>query len=210
MKNVLIVVDVQKDFCENGNLAVAGGNNAAVQIANYIDAESEKFDVIVATKDWHVNPGEHFASYSGPAPDFVNTWPDHCVAFSEGARFNVALENIEFDEVFLKGMDSAAYSGFEGFAFVDSGGTGWDELDPQNVGLTTLEEYIGNPKREDINVGVVGIAFDYCVKATALDAARLGYDVVVLKQLTASVAPENDAQTIKDLQAAGVEVVDAI
>jgi len=184
MTRAAIVVDVQNDFCEGGSLAVAGGNSVARRLAEYLP--SAGYDVVVATRDHHIDPGTHFS----PTPDFVDSWPPHCVAGTPGADLHPALAGYAFDAVFDKGEYAAAYSGFEGTA--------------DGVGLT---EWLAS--HDVTEVDVVGIATDYCVRATAIDAAGEGLSTRVLLDLTAAVAPTRLDGTLADLRAAGVAVTDA-
>ena len=181
----LIVVDVQNDFCEGGSLAVANGGAVAREIDALIGAgRADGYAHIVATKDYHVDPGEHFSA----TPDFVNSWPRHCVAGSRGAEFHPGLDPTGIEAVFCKGAYSAAYSGFEGTA--------------DGVGL---EDWLRERGVDEVDV--VGIATDYCVRATALDAVRAGFATRVLVDLTAGVAPESTSAALAELAAAGVELV---
>jgi nicotinamidase/pyrazinamidase len=193
MTRALIIVDVQNDFCEGGSLAVEGGAQVAADIATYVPNHLDVYDVIVATRDNHENPGDHFASHTNTEPDYTDTWPDHCVAGTDGAEFhpNVypALEHV--NEYFYKGKDKAAYSGFEGET--------WAHHQP-------LDEYLRGHSITDIDV--VGIAFGHCVKATALDGVRNGFKTQVLKPFTASVDPGNDERDTLEMEEAGVEVID--
>ncbi|MET0467383.1 MAG: nicotinamidase [Aeromicrobium sp.] len=163
----LIVVDVQNDFCEGGSLAVAGGARVAGEIADLI--ASGTYATVVATRDHHIDPGPHFSE----TPDFVDSWPPHCVVGTPGVELHAPLETTMFAEVFDKGEYTAAYSGFEGSA--TSGASLADWLRAEGVE----------------QVDVCGIATDHCVRATALDAAREGFTVRVLEGLTAAVTPEN-------------------
>lgn len=138
----------------------------------------------MATKDYHVDPGAHFAA----KPDFVNSWPRHCVAGSAGADFHPDLDTEQVEEVFRKGAYAAAYSGFEGTA--------------HGIGLADWLHDRGVDQ-----VDVVGIATDYCVRATATDARRAGFETRVLVDLTAGVAPETTAAALDELRSAGVELV---
>ena len=183
MRRALVVVDVQRDFCEGGSLAVAGGAAVAGLISALL-AGPHDYDVVVATRDHHVDPGGHFSDQ----PDFVDSWPPHCVAGTPGAEFHDQLTNRSFDAVFDKGEYAAAYSGFEGRS------AGGEEL---AAWLTA---------RDIDQVDVCGIATDYCVRATALDAARAGFRTTVLTDLTAAVAPERVATVAVELTAAGVRV----
>ncbi|WP_406286298.1 isochorismatase family protein [Embleya sp. NBC_00896] len=201
MTRALIVVDVQNDFCEGGSLAVAGGAavaeairhhvaaNSAEQPPDPVHAETAPYAHIVATRDHHVDPGAHFAD----APDYESTWPVHCVAGTEGARFHPAfaqvVESGRVEEVFSKGAYAAAYSGFEGVA----------------ADGTVLAAWLR--ERGVTQVDVVGIATDYCVRATALDAIGEGFRTRVLLGLTAGVAAESTERALADLRLAGAVLV---
>jgi len=183
MSKALIVVDVQNDFCEGGSLAVAGGAAVAAAITEYAKHE-HGYSVVVATRDAHIDPGSHFADQ----PDYVDSWPPHCVVGTKGQNLHPALKLKRLDAVFDKGNYEAAYSGFEG---ADADGL-------------TLDEYLAG--LDVTHVDVVGIATDYCVQATALDAAKLGYATKVLTRLTAAVNPANTDAVKENLTAAGVTV----
>ena len=182
----LIIVDVQNDFCEGGSLAVAGGAAVARAISDLL-ADGAGYGHVVATKDFHVDPGSHFSDH----PDYAASWPPHCVAGTTGADFHPNLDTAAVEAVFRKGAHAAAYSGFEGFAEDGTSLAGW--LRGHGVD----------------QVDVVGIATDYCVHATAADAARMGFPTRVLLDLTAGVAPESTAKAIEDLRAAGVSLTGA-
>lgn len=182
----LVVVDVQNDFCEGGSLEVAGGAAVASRITAFLHARAGEYDHVVATADHHVDPGPHFSAH----PDFVDSWPPHCVAGSTGEDFHPDLDTGAFEAVFRKGTHSAAYSGFEGAA--------------DGVGLA---EWL-RARRVD-EVDIVGIATDYCVRATALDAVRDGFRTRVLTDLTAGVAAESTAAALADMRSSGVELVTA-
>jgi nicotinamidase/pyrazinamidase len=181
----LVIVDVQNDFCEGGSLAVAGGGEVARAISGYL--ESGGYDHVVASQDFHIDPGSHFSAH----PDYVNSWPRHCVAGSAGADFHPDLDTTHIETVFSKGAHEAAYSAFDG---IDGAGTplaawlrehGVDELD------------------------VVGIATDYCVRATAISAAREGFRTRVLLAMTAGVDPTTTAESIEAMKAAGAQFTGA-
>ena len=184
MNRALIVVDVQNDFCEGGSLAVEGGAAVASRISRYLGEHGDDYTAVVATRDHHVDPGAHFAA----EPDYVDTWPAHCVLGTPGAEFHPDLDTSAVDDVFDKGAHAAAYSGFEG---VDGAGE-------------RLEPYLRG--RDIETVDVVGLATDHCVRATALDAAAAGFRTRVLTDLAAGVAPATTAAAIDQLRAAGVEV----
>ncbi|WP_179469557.1 nicotinamidase [Mycolicibacterium vinylchloridicum] len=179
----LIIVDVQNDFCEGGSLAVTGAA-AVVRAINALLAGDHGYDHVVATKDYHVNPGAHFADQ----PDFVDTWPRHCVAGTTGADFHPELNTAPIEAVFHKGAYTAAYSGFEG-ATDDTSLTDW--LHAHGVD----------------EVDIAGIATDYCVRQTAADATRAGFKTRVLVDLTAGVAPGSTAEALHEMRGNGVELV---
>ena len=179
----LIVVDVQNDFCEGGSLAVDGGTAVARAVTGLL-AEDHGYGHVVATKDYHIDPGGHFAEH----PDFVDSWPPHCVAGTTGADFPAVLDTAPIEAVFCKGAYSAAYSGFEG-----------------TCDGVTLADWL---RARDVDaVDVVGIATDYCVRATAEDAVRAGFATRVLVDLTAGVAPESTASALAEMAGAGVQLV---
>ena len=190
MSRALLIVDVQNDFTEGGALGVVGGADIAARITAFLGRHADEYDLIVGSRDWHHGDddnGGHFASDG--APDFVSTWPVHCVAGSVGAEYHPALDTASIDVHVRKGMGVPAYSLFEGVA--DTG-----------EGVPELLERLGVDR-----VDVVGIATDYCVRATALDAVGAGQSVRLLGDLVAGVAPASSAAALDELRAAGVEVV---
>ena len=157
----LIVVDVQNDFCEGGSLAVPGGAALAGAISAYL-ADGAEYRHVVATQDFHIDPGDHFSDH----PDYVSSWPPHCLADTAGAEFHPDLDTGRFEAVFRKGAYDAGYSGFSG-------------LDERG---TPLADWL---RQHDVDqVDVVGIATDHCVRRTAEDAARQGLATRVLVDLT--------------------------
>ncbi len=183
MVRALIVVDVQNDFCEGGSLPVSGGRTVARRISELLATAAH--EVVVATRDHHVDPGDHFSA----APDFLDSWPPHCVAGSVGAEFAPELDTSHFDAVFRKGAHEAAYSGFEGAT--DQG--------------VPLAQWLRS--RDVTDVDIVGLATDYCVAQTALDAVREGFRARVLLDYAAGVSPETSAQAVRQMREAGVELV---
>jgi len=179
----LIIVDVQNDFCEGGSLAVGGGAEVARKITALLAAGA--YDHVVATKDYHIDPGAHFSD----EPDYRDSWPPHCVVGTDGVDFHPALDPSAVEAVFHKGQYTAAYSGFEG-ATADEG--------------TTLADWLR--ARDVDSVDVVGIATDYCVKATAADAVAAGFTTRVLLDLTAGVSPTTTAEAVASLRASGVAI----
>jgi nicotinamidase/pyrazinamidase len=185
VSNALIIVDVQNDFCEGGSLAVAGGAGVAAGISRLLAAEPDRWDHVVATKDYHVDPGAHF----GDPPNFVDSWPRHCVVGTPGSEFHPNLETGRVEAIFHKGEHAAAYSGFEGHA--DDG--------------ECLADWL---RRHGVDrVDLVGIATDHCVRATALDAAQKGFDTTVLLDLTAGVARDTTDMALRTMDGAGVAMV---
>ena len=178
----LIIVDVQNDFCEGGSLAVAGGDEVARAISAYLADHAAEYDHVVATRDYHVDPGAHFSD----RPDFVDSWPAHCVVGTPGADFHPDLDIGRAEAVFSKGQHAAAYSGFEG-------------SDPDG---TSLADWLRQHGVTDVDIA--GIATDHCVRATGVDAAREGFSTRVLLSMTAGVAAETTGRALGQLRTAGV------
>lgn len=168
-RRALVIVDVQPTFCEGGALAVAGGDAVARRIAWFAAEHRSRYDLVITTQDWHVDPGDHFSD----APDFVDSWPPHGIAGTAEAELHPALADLHPEVSVRKGMHQAAYSGFEG-------------VDPHGRSLATVLAWTGIEA-----VDVVGIAESHCVKETALDAQRLGLRTRVLTDLT---VPVDEAQ----------------
>ena len=186
MRRALIIVDVQNDFCEGGSLPVAGGAEVAAAITDLVAERTGGYDHVVATRDHHIDPGDHFSAH----PDFRTSWPAHCVAGTEGVGFHPnfapAVTSGAVEALFDKGAHAAAYSGFEGF---NENGLG-------------LAEWLR--AHQVTEVDVVGIATDHCVRATALDAAREGFTTRVLLELTAGVSRATTETALAELRDAGV------
>lgn len=178
MNKALIVVDAQNDFIEGGALAVNGGRVITEKIAEHITAHGRDYAVIAFTQDWHrsnSDNGGHFAL----RPDYVDTWPQHCIANTHGAEFVPVIEDViesgyHTTAIFQKGYGSPSYSGFDG-SFEDSDSGRW--LD--------LSTYLSQNGVSEIDV--VGLAADYCVLSTALDGIKHGYTVRVLPHLTVGI-----------------------
>lgn len=223
MSRALIIVDVQNDFCEGGSLAVEGGAALAAEISEFVDAHHSQFDHIVATQDWHIEPGAHFSE----EPDFLDSWPRHCVAGTRGAELHPDLDTEYIQAYFRKGQYTAAYSGFEGLLAPDDavptgdrkpgamplGGDGAaagpeagslaaDDTAPGEDAIG-LDDWLQSHDVED--VVVVGIATDHCVKATALDGVQAGYSVTVLRGLTVGIAEDLD-DAVAEMELGGVDV----
>ncbi len=183
----LIVVDVQNDFVEGGSLAVAGGRAVASAISAHLSAHAGDYTAVVASRDWHDAHGTNDGHFAAPGadPDYVRTWPVHCVSTTAGSDYAPELAADLITHHVRKGMGEAAYSAFEG-------------VTDDDVPLPDLLDQLGVTE-----VDVVGIATDYCVRATVLDARRHGLDVRLLPGLHAGVAPESSAAAIAEMPEAG-------
>ncbi|WP_037143617.1 isochorismatase family protein [Rhodococcoides fascians] len=186
MTRALLVVDVQNDFTEGGALGVVGGADVARRISGLLARQGDAYDVIVASRDWHdadSDNGGHFAT--DEQPDFVTTWPVHCVAGTGGAAYHPEFATDSVDVHVLKGQGEPSYSAFEGST--EDGTALRDVLDANEV----------------TDIDVVGIATDYCVRASALDAIHHGLAVRILTEFVAGVAPESSETALKELSDAG-------
>jgi len=183
MSRALIIVDVQNDFCEGGSLAVPGGAAVAKGISLVLGKARNRWDHVVATKDWHIDPGAHFSDH----PNYLDTWPQHCVVGSAGAEFHPELHTDQIEAVFHKGEHKAAYSGFEG----------------RTEAGETLADWLRS--RSVTEVEVVGIATDHCVRATALDAKAEGFATTVVLELTAGVSAGTTEAALEEFRTAAVE-----
>ncbi len=204
MAKALIIVDVQNDFCEGGTLAVAGGADLASEISELL-ADSLDYDFVVATQDWHVDPGTHFSE----TPDFRTSWPEHCRAGSKGAALHRNLDTEDIDAYFRKGKYDAAYSGFDGLlAPDDEVAVGEREAHESAQDSTespvSLDDWLRENDVDD--VVIVGIATDHCVRATALDAVNAGYNTTVLRDFLVGVDEDASEEALEELEEAGVEV----
>jgi nicotinamidase/pyrazinamidase len=182
----LIVTDVQRDFCPGGSLAVERGDEVARRITAWVRGHRNLYDVVVATRDEHEAPWHHFTDQ----PDYLNTWPPHCVIGTVGAELHPDL-HCDPDAIFSKGRFRAAYSGFEG-------------TDPEG---TYLETWLRRRAVEDVHV--VGLTSDFCVAATAWDAIHAGFRTTVLEDLCAGVSPVTTATVRAELAGADVAFTDS-
>lgn len=194
-RRALLVVDVQNDFVEGGALAVAGGKAVAEALNHHLE-EGPSYDLVVATRDWHEEGRDNGGHLALPPqePDYRDTWPVHCIQGSYGAQYADAFNPDFIDVHVVKGMGVPAYSGFEGHP-----------MGSPREGLATLLRSHGVEE-----VTVVGLALDYCVKATALDARKAGFSTQVLLPLTAPVHPEATPSVVALLEEAGVEVLQEV
>ncbi len=190
MSRALFVIDVQNDFCEGGALACQGGAQVAANITTYLKSSKSDYDFVIASRDWHTPNslnGGHFPT-QGNEPDFVNTWPLHCIAGESGADYHQNLDASLIDIHIKKGQGQHGYSIFDG---ITDSGEKLQEL-IQRLGIAEVD--------------VVGIATDYCVRASALDANNSGLQVRVITSLTAGVSAASTEAAIDELVDAGVRV----
>lgn len=190
MSRALFIIDVQNDFTEGGALGVDGGAAVAAGITEYLAGHRDDYELVVASRDWHDadnDNGGHFATDA--EPDFVETWPQHCMAGTPGAEYHPAFDTSRVDVHIRKGQGVPAYSIFEG---TDDHGASITEVLTRH-GIT--------------DVDVVGLATDYCVRASALDALEHGQHVRVLRDLIAGVAPESSEAALAELGHAGAAIV---
>ncbi|AYG04220.1 isochorismatase family protein [Gryllotalpicola protaetiae] len=187
MSRALLIVDVQNDFTEGGSLGVTGGAAVAAGITRLLDEHADAYDLVVASRDWH-DGGNDNGGHISAHPDFVDSWPPHCISGTPGAEYHPALASDRIDVHVKKGQGRPAYSAFEG---ADDFGKRISEVF-QAHGIT--------------DVDVVGIATDYCVRASALDAIADGERVRVLTDLIAGVADASSHAALDELAAAGAEL----
>lgn len=191
MTRALFIVDVQNDFTENGALAVAGGDAVAEGISAYLSAHAGDYALIIASRDWHHADSDNGGHFATGEPDFVDTWPVHCVAGTVGAEYDPALVTDAVTHHVKKGQGEPAYSLFEGTT--DDGDT---------VGALLTAGGV-------IEVDVVGIATDHCVLASARDALEHGRRVRVFTDLIAGVSPAASEAALAELAHAGADIVES-
>jgi nicotinamidase/pyrazinamidase len=194
MPTALIVVDVQNDFTEGGNLPVVGGADVAARISSFLESHHAHFALVCASQDWHLpgsSNGGHFPP-DGQAPDFHSTWPRHCLAGSQGADFHPHLDRTHIQVDVKKGLGAPAYSAFQGHT-------------DEDVGLERLLLAAGITR-----VVVCGLATDYCVHQTVMDAHALKYDVTLLQDLSAGVAEDTTLRALNDMRRVGASVMTSV
>jgi nicotinamidase/pyrazinamidase len=191
MSKALFIVDVQNDFTEGGALGVDGGDAVAEGITRYLAAHAGDYAIIVASRDWHDGDNDNGGHFATGEPDFVTTWPPHCVAGTEGAEYDPGLDLSAVTHHVKKGQGKPAYSLYEGVT--DAGATVSQLLEEHGV----------------VDVDVTGIATDYCVRASALDAIEHGRHVRVFTDLVAGVAAESSDAALAELAHAGAELATA-
>ncbi|HMF56971.1 MAG TPA: nicotinamidase [Pyrinomonadaceae bacterium] len=179
-KRALIVVDVQNDFCPGGALAVPQGDEVVAPLNRLIKEFLERGDVVVKSRDWHPRKTKHFAEFGG-------TWPVHCVQDTLGAEFHKNLLDDPRIQIVSKGLgDEDNYSAFDG---------------------TELAKFLRERGVEEVWVG--GLATDYCVKNTALDARREGFRVKLIEEASRGVeiTPGDSLRAIEEMREAGTEII---
>jgi nicotinamidase/pyrazinamidase len=190
MSRALFVVDVQNDFTEHGALGVVGGDEVAERITRFLQSHAGDYEIVVASRDWHDadnDNGGHFAA----EPDFVDTWPVHCVGGTAGAEYDEGFDTSAVTHHLKKGQGKPAYSLFEGVA--DDGTSAAELLERHGI----------------IDIDVVGLATDYCVRASALDAIENGRRVRVFTDLVAGVHPDSSGKALAEIAHAGAELVES-
>ena len=189
MSRALLIVDVQNDFTEGGALAVAGGDAVASAVTAHLAAHAAEYAVVIASRDWHDAEGDNGGHFSDE-PDYVESWPVHCVAGTDGAAYDPLLVTDAVTHHVLKGQGVPAYSMFEGRT--EGGETVGGILTAHGV----------------TDADAVGIATDHCVRASVLDAIAHGVHVRVLTDLIAGVDEQASRAALAELAHAGAELVD--
>ncbi|RWZ46293.1 isochorismatase family protein [Labedella phragmitis] len=191
MARALLIVDVQNDFTEGGALGVTGGTAVAEGVTAYLRGNTRRYDLVLASRDWHDPEGSNGGHFADGLPDYIDTWPRHCVAGTPGADYHPAIDTALVDVHVRKGQGVPAYSLFEGTT--DDGSSAGAVLSAHGV----------------TEVDVVGIATDHCVRASALDAIEHGLHVRVLTDLVAGVAPDPSTTALAEIVRQGGELMES-
>jgi nicotinamidase/pyrazinamidase len=191
MSTALFIVDVQNDFTERGALGVDGGDEVAARISRFLAAHADDYEIVVASRDWHDATGDNGGHFATGEPDFVDTWPVHCVAGTYGAEYDEVFDTSRVTHHLKKGQGKPAYSLFEGIG--DDGETAAQLLEAHGV----------------LDIEVVGLATDYCVRASALDAIAAGRHVRVYTDLVAGVHPESSERALAEIAHAGAVLAES-
>jgi nicotinamidase/pyrazinamidase len=189
VSKALFIVDVQNDFTEGGALGVTGGDAVAAAISRYLAEHAGEYEIIVASRDWHHAEGGNGGHFAEGEPDYIDTWPVHCVAGTEGAEYHPDLDLSAVSHHVKKGQGEPAYSLYEG----------------RTEDGETVEQLL--EERGIMDVDIAGIATDYCVRASGLDAIEHGRHVRILTDLIAGVAPGTSEAALAELGHAGAELV---
>lgn len=198
MSKALIIVDVQPTFCEGGELGVEGGNAVAERIAEYVETHRNEYSYVATTQDWHVEPGRHWSD----DPDYVDTWPVHGKAGTANAGLHPAIAALGIGHHFKKGQYSPSYSGFEGLEDNTDRIPTREEVAADLTAGRTLANAL--EAAGITRVDVVGLAESHCVKETALDARKLGYETHVIEELTEPVSEELGVDARRQMREAGI------
>lgn len=196
MKKALIIVDVQKDFCEGGNLEVIGGNSIVPIINSLTERFLKNGDIVVASRELHPINHKSFARVNHKSPfdidqDGVTFWPDHCVVNTTGAEFHDNL-NLNQVEIFTKGKDENDHP-FSAFGAIHDKKDLW------------LYDFLND---NDVNeVFIAGLATDFCVKATAMDAIESGFRTVIIDDATVGINPKEE--TYNQLKIKHIEILNS-
>lgn len=191
MTRALFIVDVQNDFTERGALGVVGGDEVAERITRFLGDHARDYAIVVASRDWHDGDNDNGGHFASGEPDFVDTWPVHCVAGTHGAEYDEGFDTSSVTHHLKKGQGRPAYSLFEGVA--DDGTTAAQLLERHGI----------------IDIDIVGLATDYCVRASALDAIEHGRHVRVFTDLVAGVHPDSSQRALAEIAHAGAELAES-
>ena len=186
-RSALLIVDVQNDFTEGGALGVDGGAAVARGVSDLLAEHSDRYDLVIASRDWHDPDSDNDGHFASGDPDFVTNWPVHCVADTAGAAYHPALTTSAITHHVKKGQGAHGYSAFEGIT--DAGERLADLLD----GVDQLD--------------IAGIATDHCVRASGLDAVGVVPQVRILGELVAGVGDESSRAALQELAARGAVIV---
>ena len=191
MSKALFIVDVQNDFTERGALGVAGGDEVAARITRFLASHAGDYEIVVASRDWHDGDNDNGGHFASGEPDFIDTWPPHCVAGTYGAEYDDAFDTSAVTHHLKKGQGKPAYSLFEGVA--EDGSTASQLLERHGI----------------IDIDVAGLATDYCVRASALDAIEHGRHVRVFTDLIAGVHPASSEKALAEIAHAGADLIES-
>lgn len=184
LKRALLIVDVQNDFCEYGPVPSIGGSQIASSITRFIDFNYSAYELILASKDWHQSPTEHFSK----RPDFISNWPSHCVGSTEGAELHSNLNRKMIDHELIKGEYTAGMSAFEAKTSL-------------NEGLIELLE-----RREIDLIDICGLNADSNLYSTAIDALELGFPTTLFIDMCSGYSEESTLHALEDLESRGVNL----
>ncbi|MCR2762589.1 isochorismatase family protein [Microbacterium sp. zg.B48] len=191
MTRALFIVDVQNDFTERGALGVVGGDQVAERVTRFLAEHAGDYRIVVASRDWHDGDNDNGGHFASGEPDFIDTWPVHCVAGTFGAEYDEGFDTSTVTHHLKKGQGRPAYSLFEGMT--DDGVTAGHLLEQYGI----------------IDIDIAGLATDYCVRASALDAIEHGRRVRVFTDLVAGVHPDSSERALAEIAHAGAVLLDS-